>query len=77
MDKRAGGLKVGAEGGREGKASETNTLCSPCMSVEHLPLTQGGEQLELGTEKLGCPARVGGQRCLHHGSVSTSCNMAL
>lgn len=79
MDKRVVGSKAGVEGGREGEASETNMLCAPCVLVEHLPSAQG-EQLQLWTGKLGwaaCPARVGGQQCLHHGSVSTSYNVAL
>lgn len=68
--------KQGWRGDERGKTSETNTLRSPCVSVEHLPSAQGDEQ-EPGTRKVGCPARVGGQRCPHHGSVSTSRNMAL
>lgn len=74
---KGGGIESRGGGGREGKASKTNTLCSPCMSAEHLLSAQAGKQLELGTGKLGCPARAGGQWCLHHGSVSMSCNMAL
>lgn len=75
-----GGQKGGrierVEGGWEGKASETNVLHTPCVLVEHLPSAQR-EQLQLWTGKLGCSARFGGQQCLHHGSVSTSCNVAL
>lgn len=73
---KGGRIESRGGGGWEGKASETNTLCCPYVLAEHLLLAQG-EQLEPGTVKPDCPARVGGQRCLHHGSVSTSRNMAL
>lgn len=58
-----GGQKGGrierVEGGREGKASDTNVLCTLCVLVEHLP-SAPGEQLQLWTGKLGCPARFWG-----------------
>lgn len=71
---KGGRIKSRGGGGTRGK-SQRDKHAPRFVLAEHLPSAQ--EQLQPCTGKLGCPARVGGQQCLHHGSASTSCNVAL
>lgn len=67
MDKRAVGSKAGLEGGRGGKASETNMHRAPCVLVEHLPLAQGtAVDWEAGLPSQGWGAAVSASWLCEH-----------